>query len=134
MCIRDSPDRFLGHTPRRVASRRGTTGRSDVVGRVKYTFITAIEACVDVAQHMCSSEGWGPPADNGEAMTVLGRHGVLTQELAVRMRQAVGFRNVLVHGYIAVDDAVVLARLDDPADLAAFVGAVSGFLGEADDD
>ncbi len=120
----------------RAESRADAARRADPMwlAGVKYTFITAIEACVDVAQHMCSSEGWGPPADNGEAMTVLGRHGVLTQELAVRMRQAVGFRNVLVHGYIAVDDAVVLARLDDPADLAAFVGAVSGFLGEADDD
>lgn len=27
---------------------------------VKYTFVTAIEACVDVAQHICAAEGWGP--------------------------------------------------------------------------
>jgi hypothetical protein len=27
---------------------------------VKYTFVTAIEACVDVAQHICATEGWGP--------------------------------------------------------------------------
>ncbi|HEY0573931.1 MAG TPA: hypothetical protein VGD73_07500, partial [Pseudonocardia sp.] len=32
---------------------------------IKYTFVTAIEACVDVAQHICASEGWGPPKDNG---------------------------------------------------------------------
>jgi uncharacterized protein YutE (UPF0331/DUF86 family) len=30
---------------------------------VKYTFVTAIEACMDVAQHICAAEGWGPPAD-----------------------------------------------------------------------
>jgi len=29
---------------------------------VKYFFITAIEAAVDVAQHICAAEGWGPPA------------------------------------------------------------------------
>src|ERR1700684_1195956 len=29
---------------------------------VKYTFVTAIEACVDGAQHICATEGWGPPA------------------------------------------------------------------------
>jgi hypothetical protein len=28
---------------------------------VKYTFVTAIEACVDVAQHICATEG--PPRD-----------------------------------------------------------------------
>jgi uncharacterized protein YutE (UPF0331/DUF86 family) len=36
---------------------------------VKYTFVTAIEACVDVAQHICATEGWGPPADNGDYVT-----------------------------------------------------------------
>jgi uncharacterized protein YutE (UPF0331/DUF86 family) len=35
---------------------------------VKYTFVTAIEACLDVAQHICAAEGWGPPADNGDAV------------------------------------------------------------------
>jgi uncharacterized protein YutE (UPF0331/DUF86 family) len=34
---------------------------------VKYTFVTAIEACADVAQHIYATEGWGPPADNGDA-------------------------------------------------------------------
>jgi uncharacterized protein YutE (UPF0331/DUF86 family) len=38
---------------------------------VKYTFVTAIEACVDVAQHICATEGWGPPADNGDAVRLL---------------------------------------------------------------
>jgi hypothetical protein len=44
---------------------------------VKYTFVTAIEGCVDVAQHICASEGWGPARDNAGAMRVLGAHGVL---------------------------------------------------------
>jgi uncharacterized protein YutE (UPF0331/DUF86 family) len=72
---------------------------------VKYTFVTAIEACVDVAQHICATEGWGPPADNGDAVRLCGKHGVLTTDLAVWMRKAVGFRNVLVHDYIEVDDS-----------------------------
>lgn len=95
---------------------------------VKYTFVTAIEACVDVAQHLCASQGWGPPRDNGDAMTVLGAHGVLPADLAAALRQAVGFRNVLVHEYVAVDDAVVLARLADPSDLSAFVSEVAAYL------
>ncbi|HVM28084.1 MAG TPA: hypothetical protein VM433_10510 [Mycobacteriales bacterium] len=28
---------------------------------VKYTFVTAIEACVDVAQHLCAARGVGRP-------------------------------------------------------------------------
>jgi uncharacterized protein YutE (UPF0331/DUF86 family) len=60
---------------------------------VKYAFVTAIEACLDVAQHMCASEGWGPPSTNADALVVLGRHGVLDADLARRLAQAVGFRN-----------------------------------------
>lgn len=92
---------------------------------VKYTFVTAIEACVDAGQHVCSSEGWGPPRDNGDVMVVLARHGALEVEQGRRMRQAVGFRNVLVHEYVTVDDSVVLARLADVSDLEAFVRALT---------
>jgi uncharacterized protein YutE (UPF0331/DUF86 family) len=95
---------------------------------VKYAFITAIEACIDVAQHVCSSEGWGPPRDNGDAMLVLGRHGVLEPDLSERMRAAVGFRNVLVHQYGDVDDNIVQERLVDLGDLDAFAAQVVRFL------
>ncbi len=95
---------------------------------VKYTFLTAIEACVDIAQHICAAEGWGPPADNGDAVRLLGEHGVLTVKLATSVRQAVGFRNVLVHEYIEVDDAIVVDRLHDLSDLEEFVGEVAAYV------
>ncbi|MCA1675696.1 MAG: DUF86 domain-containing protein [Actinobacteria bacterium] len=95
---------------------------------VKYTFVTAIEACVDVAQHMCASEGWGPPRDNGDAIRLLGKHGVLDIDLADNVRRAVGFRNVLVHDYVEVDDDIVVARLANLSDLNDFVTAVAGWL------
>ena len=95
---------------------------------VKYTFVTAIESCVDVAQHLCSSQGWGPPQDNGDAMRLLGRHGVVDAQLADRMRQAVGFRNVLVHAYVTVDDEIVLGRLQDPGDLEVFARQVADWV------
>jgi uncharacterized protein YutE (UPF0331/DUF86 family) len=101
---------------------------------VKYTFVTAIEACVDVAQHLCASEGWGPPSDNGDAIALLAGHGVLDPDLAESMRQAVGFRNVLVHEYVAVSDTIVLARLDDPTDLERFAAEVATFVTGAGDD
>jgi uncharacterized protein YutE (UPF0331/DUF86 family) len=95
---------------------------------VKYTFVTAIEACVDVAQHVCATEGWGPPADNGDAVRLLGEHGVCTRELARSIRQAVGFRNVLVHDYIKVNDDIVIDRLKALGDLEDFVSQVAAFV------
>jgi uncharacterized protein YutE (UPF0331/DUF86 family) len=98
---------------------------------VKYTFVTAIEASVDIAQHFCATEGWGPPSTNADALRVLGRHRVLDTELAGRLAAAVGFRNVLVHEYVTVDDEIVVARLSDLSDLQAFVPAIAIWL-EAD--
>lgn len=98
---------------------------------VKYTFVTAIEACVDVAQHICATEGWGPPADNGDAVRLLGEHGVCEPSLALSIRRAVGFRNVLVHDYIQVDDDIVVERLDAVGDLEDFVAQVAEFATSA---
>lgn len=95
---------------------------------VKYTFVTAIEACVDVAQHLCAAEGWGPPADNGDAVRLLGDHAVLSAERANSLRQSVGFRNILVHEYVAVSDDIVIARLDDLSDLSAFIRDVAAWI------
>jgi uncharacterized protein YutE (UPF0331/DUF86 family) len=95
---------------------------------VKYTFVTAIEAVVDVAQHLCASQGWGPPRDNGDAIRLLGVHGVLPLDLANSVRRAVGFRNVLVHDYIEVDDAIVLERLANLGDLDDFLSVVAAWV------
>lgn len=95
---------------------------------IKYLMISAVEGCIDVAQHICGSQGWGPPADNGDAMLVLGRSRVLDDALAGRMRTAVGFRNVLVHEYVRVDDGIVVSRLADLSDISAFVAQVADWI------
>ena len=53
-----------------------------------------------------------------------GRSAVVTD----RLRRAVGFRNVLVHDYIEVDDGVVLERLANLADLDDFVAVVAAWV------
>jgi len=95
---------------------------------LKYHFVTAIEGCLNVAQHLCASEGWGPPASNADAMRILDRQGVLSSELAESMARAVGFRNALVRGYIDVDDDRVVAQLDRVAELEALSRAVSEWM------
>ena len=95
---------------------------------IKYLFISAVEACIDTAQHICSSEAPTAPRDNGDAMRALAQQGILDPGTADRMRMAVGFRNVLVHEYVGVDDAIVLNRLANLSDLEEFVGQVSRWL------
>lgn len=116
----------LAYLRERAASDRAAIrGDVDRLAALKYVFVTAIEGCLDVAQHLCASEGWGPPATNAQALRLLGEHGVIPRELGEQLARAVGFRNVLVHGYAAVDDDRVVAQLDRVGDIEAFVASVS---------
>lgn len=96
------------------ATLRGDEAR---LSGTKYRFVTAIEAVLDVAHHLLASELWGPAEESADAVRLLSRHGVIDADLAERMAQATGFRNVLVQGFAEIDDGRVLARLDDLDDL-----------------
>ena len=100
----------------------------DRLDAVKYTFVTTIEGCISVAQHLCASESWAVPATNADAFRMLARNGVLTADEAGRLARAAGFRNVLVHQYAEVDDDVVVAYLDHLGDIDAFVTQVTGWM------
>lgn len=101
-----------------------------VMDRIKYRFVTAIEGCIDAAHHVCSSEGWGPPDTNADAMRVLARHQILAPDLGATMADAVAFRNVLVHGYATVDDRRVVAHLTHVTDLRRYLAAMAALPGD----
>ncbi len=123
-----SPSETVAELRREQSADRGRRSDPLWLPGIKYLMIAAIEACVDAAQHVCSSEKWGTPRDNGSAMSMLGDHGVLTATTAAAMRRAVGFRNVLVHEYVGVDDHIVLDRLADLSDLERFVAELARWL------
>lgn len=110
------------------ADRQELLGDDARMGHVKYLFVTLMEGCIDAAQHICASEGFGPPDSNADAMLVLGRNAVLGDELAATMADAVRFRNVLVHLYADVDDERVVANLDQLGPVERFVAALTALL------
>lgn len=125
--------RLLARVSADVADLRGTAAGTDLTDdqiglrAVKYSFVTAIEGCTRAAQHVISSQGLGMPQSNADAMRLLAKSGVLEPELAEALARAVGFRNILVHGYAEVDDSVVVANLALLGDLEAFVIQLAGW-------
>jgi len=96
---------------------------------VEHTLQIAIQACQDAASHIVSDDRLGEPRTNQELMDLLVSSGWLGADLGARLRRAVGFRNVLVHGYDAVDVAIVRDVLAHGVDdLEAFVAAIRGSL------
>lgn len=97
---------------------------SDLLAAVKYRFVVAIEAAVDVCRHVAASEGLRAPRDMRDSFLVLAGAGWLPEQLD--LTSMAGFRNLLVHGYAEIDDLrvrhVLRTRLDD---LDAFRRAVA---------
>lgn len=97
---------------------------------VDYTLQICVQAVQDVASHIVSDERLGEPSSNVELFELLRGAGWIEEDLAATLRAAVGFRNVLVHGYTAVDLDVVRDVLDNRLDdIGVFVRVVRNRLG-----
>lgn len=117
-------DQYAGQDPEALLADRVR------LGDLKYTFQTAIEACIDAAQHVVADRGLGVPTSNADAFRSLAGAGLLNTELAATLAGAVGFRNVLVHGYAEVDDRLVVAHLGHLDALRRFVAAMTAVVDE----
>ncbi len=92
---------------------------------VEHTLQIAIQATLDVASHIVASDRLGEPTTNQSLFQILERAGWVTSELASELRGMAGFRNVLVHGYVAVDPAIVRDVLERRlGDIEAFVQSI----------
>lgn len=120
----------IGQLKRHRPRGRELVNDRDALAAVKYHFITAIEGCARVAQHLIVSEGWRVAETNGDAVRRLGTEGVLTEATAKSVGAAVGFRNILIHEYIDVDEDQVADNLELLSDLDAFVSEVASWARE----
>lgn len=96
---------------------------------VEHTLQIAIQSVIDVAAHIISDERLGEPRTHRELFDLLRRYDWISSVLADSLQKMAGFRNVLVHGYDAVDLGIVkqiLSRHLD--DLLAFVKAIRAKL------
>ena len=85
---------------------------------VSLNLTRAIQLCVDVGSHwLAGNMDVAAPQTMGETFTLLAQAGAISPELAQRLRKAVGFRNIVIHRYEAIDWNLVFAlcttRLDD---------------------
>jgi uncharacterized protein YutE (UPF0331/DUF86 family) len=90
----------------------------------------AIQICVDLAAHIISESDMPAPASMGESFDRLRSRGLLSDDLAARMKKAVGFRNIAVHAYQEINWQVVYSiittRLSDFVEYAAVVSKTAG--------
>ena len=69
----------------------------------------AVQAAIDLATHVVAAEGYALPDSVAAFFSVLEGHGILESPLAERLRRMVGFRNIAIHDYQALDARIVEA-------------------------
>ena len=85
----------------------------------------AVQITIDLALSWCVRAGLGAPPTYGDAFRRLAAEGLLDEDVAARLVRAVGFRNLVVHAYAALDLARVhAAAVSGSADLRAFAAAL----------
>jgi len=74
---------------------------------VERTLLNLVQACIDLAQLIRSSENLSPSGTAKQAIDALGNADILSRDTQEKMEEAVGFRNILAHRYGDVDHDIV---------------------------
>lgn len=89
----------------------------------------AIQCVLDVCHQIVSGLRLGLPSEEDDMLEKLGRAGVLSTPILESVRAMKGFRNILVHEYGGIDDALVFkAAKNRPNDFEAFKSEVLQIL------
>ena len=103
------------------ASLRNYTKQDSIILNIQ----RACEAAIDLAMHLVAENGLGLPQTSRDAFQLLSDYQLLDSGLSSRLQSMVGFRNIAVHDYQAVNlqivQAIIEKHLTDLQDFAAGV-------------
>jgi len=93
------------------------------------TFQLACENLLDICNMVISDEGLGMPRDSGDTVRKLASHNMISESLALRLEELIGFRNLLVHQYGKVDDSRAHKHLyGESGDFYEFLEEIERFI------
>jgi len=85
----------------------------------------AVQLTVDIGVHIISGLASPVPDTMGQTFDVLADKYVISNELAVKLKKSVGFRNIAVHNYDAINWDIVHSIVDlNLKDFSEFAKAV----------
>ena len=77
----------------------------------------AVQSTLDLASHIVASEGLGLPENLKDNFILLRQASIIDEKLSQKMSKMVGFRNIAVHEYQAIDidmlKSILLHHLED---------------------
>lgn len=121
---------FKLETKFKALSEEEFLANSDFVDIAEHNLQVAIQNCIDIANHIIAALVL-PSSKNeiSEAFFTLAKEGILSKDLANKMKSAVGYRNVVVHGYLIVNHSITYENIQKHLqDLVEFGKEIEEFL------
>ena len=84
----------------------------DIQDIISLNLERAIQLSVDIGSYLLAESEQTPPSTMGEIFSELAVAGFITEDLADKLRKAVGFRNISVHEYQNVDWDIVFSIIN----------------------
>ena len=108
----------------------GTYVENKLIHRtVERTLHLAVEACLDIGQHIIAQEGFRMAKDNKDVFVVLSEENIVPPELLPSLIAMAKFRNLIVHDYARIDNQVIFNILKSRlGDLTGFAQAIVTYL------
>lgn len=101
----------------------------DLLFSVEHQLHTAIEAVINIAEHIVAGLNLGHVDTAKDTLKILVKSKIIPAELGERLGDAADMRNILVHQYFEIDiKKITMAVTKDLNDLRAFAKAVYEFL------
>ena len=84
----------------------------DIQDIISLNLERAIQVSVDLGSYLLAESDQTPPDTMGEVFPSLASAGYFSEDLALRLKMAVGFRNISVHEYQSVDWEIVFSIIN----------------------
>ena len=89
-------------------------------------FEKIVEAFVDLTFLIAKDKDFEIPEDDKKVFDILGKEGIITNELAEKLKDAKGMRNIIAHEYGKVDDSIMFESITEQLenDVKEFINSV----------
>lgn len=97
----------------------------DLQAIVTLNLTRAIQLCADIGAYLIADKDTPPPATMGQTFDALANLGLINTDFAIRIKKAVGFRNIAFPNYVPINWQIVhviaTSQLNNFKDLAQAV-------------
>ena len=120
---------YLKQEQKDVSSLQMYANSGRIRRAVERSLQVSVELCLDIGRRIIARNGFEYPDSNRQVFEILVSEGVVPSALLPALQKMAGFRNIVVHEYVRIDDSQVYGMLrSNLGDFEAFAAGIVDFL------